>query len=81
MTNEIVILGGGFGGLTIASELRKRLDKQYKITLIDKNDHYMMGLAKLWIMTGQRRLLSAQDRCQCYQGQASTLVLWKNDVD
>ncbi len=49
---NIVILGGGFGGLTAANELAKNSD--CKVKLIDKNPGYYVGLNKLWVMTGKR---------------------------
>ncbi len=57
MTNipHVVILGGGFGGLSAANELRNTLSSsQLKITLIDKKDWFMVGFAKLWIINGTR---------------------------
>ena len=52
---HVVILGGGFGGLSAANELRNSLsESQLKITIIDKKDWFMVGFAKLWIMTGTR---------------------------
>ena len=57
MTNipHVVILGGGFGGLSSANELRNTLSSsQVKITLIDKKDWFMVGFAKLWIINGTR---------------------------
>ena len=57
MTNipHVVILGGGFGGLSAANELRNSLQSsQVKITVIDKKDWFMVGFAKLWIINGTR---------------------------
>ena len=57
MTNipHVVILGGGFGGLSTANELRNSLSSsQVKITVIDKKDWFMVGFAKLWIINGTR---------------------------
>ncbi|KAF6248126.1 pyridine nucleotide-disulfide oxidoreductase [Nitrosopumilus sp. b3] len=52
---HIVILGGGFGGLSSANELRNSLSSsQVKITVIDKKDWFMVGFAKLWIINGTR---------------------------
>jgi len=52
---HIVILGGGFGGLSAANEIRDSLDSsKVKITIIDKKDWFMVGFAKLWIMNGTR---------------------------
>ena len=52
---HVIILGGGFGGLAAANELRESLDSsQVKITVIDKKDWFMIGFAKLWIINGTR---------------------------
>ena len=52
---HVVILGGGFGGLSAANELRNMLStSQVKITVIDKKDWFMVGFAKLWIINGTR---------------------------
>jgi len=52
---HVVILGGGFGGLSAANELRNALlSSQVKITVIDKKDWFMVGFAKLWIINGTR---------------------------
>ena len=54
-TPHVVILGGGFGGLAAANEIRNTLDSsKVKITIIDKKDWFMVGYAKLWIMNGTR---------------------------
>lgn len=52
---HILILGGGFGGLSVANEIRNSIpSSQVKITIIDKKNWFMVGFAKLWIMNGTR---------------------------
>ena len=51
---EILILGGGMGGLVVANELRKKLNKDNKIILIDKNDKHIYAPSFLWLMLGRR---------------------------
>lgn len=50
---KIVILGGGFGGITAALELRQALPAEHEITLVDRGGTFMMGLRKLWILVGR----------------------------
>ena len=50
---RIVILGGGFGGITAALELRRRLDPAHTVTLIDRSPVFLMGLRKIWIASGR----------------------------
>jgi len=51
---NIIILGGGFGGLAAANELRENLPQDIRITVIDRKDWFMMDLVKLWIINGTR---------------------------
>jgi sulfide:quinone oxidoreductase len=51
---NIIILGGGFGGLAAANELRENLTQDIRITVIDRKDWFMMDLVKLWIINGTR---------------------------
>lgn len=47
-----LILGAGFGGLTVATELRRRLGDEPEIVLVDRREHFLMGLRKLWALVG-----------------------------
>ncbi|MGB6362739.1 MAG: NAD(P)/FAD-dependent oxidoreductase, partial [Thermoanaerobaculia bacterium] len=49
---RILILGGGFGGVTVATELSSALDDTHEITLVDQAEHFMMGLRKPWAIAG-----------------------------
>ena len=50
----IVILGGGFGGLSVANELRRRISPENRIIVIDRKKDFMMGFSNLWVLTGER---------------------------
>jgi glutamate racemase len=47
-----LILGGGFGGLTVATELERALGHEHEIVLADRKEHFSMGLRKLWELVG-----------------------------
>ena len=51
---QILILGGGIGGLAVANKLRKKLGKENNIILIDKNDKHIYAPSFLWVMEGKR---------------------------
>lgn len=52
---HVLILGGGFGGLSTANEIRKSLSSsEVKITVVDKKNWFMVGFVKLWIIKGTR---------------------------
>jgi sulfide:quinone oxidoreductase len=47
-----LILGGGFGGITVAIQLRRELGDGHDIVLIDGQERFAMGLRKLWALVG-----------------------------
>lgn len=60
MGKRILILGAGFGGLAAANALRKSLPAEHRVIVIDKKNWFMMGLVKLWILDGSRKLEESQ---------------------
>lgn len=54
---HILVLGGGFGGLAAAHELRHRLPPGDRVTVIATSDRFFVGFAKLWDLVGTRPLL------------------------
>ena len=53
---SILILGGGFGGLAAAHELRARLPGNHEVSVVAADDHFYAGFAKLWDLVGARPL-------------------------
>lgn len=52
---NILILGAGFGGLTLATELEPlAAEKKINVTLIDKNPSFQMGFSMQWALAGRR---------------------------
>lgn len=49
---SVVILGGGFGGITTALGVRAGLGSEHRVTLVDRRSTFMMGLRKPWLLTG-----------------------------
>lgn len=54
-TRTIAVLGAGVGGLVAANELRRKLPKQHKILLIERNADHRFAPSFLWLMTGDRK--------------------------
>ncbi|MCC6875657.1 MAG: NAD(P)/FAD-dependent oxidoreductase [Sandaracinaceae bacterium] len=50
----VVILGGGVGGLVVARELRKRLPREHRIVLVDREREHLFAPSLLWLMVGLR---------------------------
>jgi len=55
MAKNIVVLGGGVGGLVASNKLRKKLSKEYQIFLIDRRTQFEFTPSYLWVMTGWRQ--------------------------
>ena len=55
MTQHVVVLGAGFGGLELVTGLSEAIPETVQITLIDKSDAFMFGFSKLDVMFGRRQ--------------------------
>ena len=51
---QVLILGGGFGGIATANALRRLLPAEHAITVIDKSPRFHVGAGKPWVMLGER---------------------------
>ncbi|WP_129667196.1 FAD-dependent oxidoreductase [Phytoactinopolyspora endophytica] len=54
---DLLVLGGGFGGLAAAHELRRRLPRGDQVTVVAMSDRFFVGFAKLWDLAGVRPLV------------------------
>ena len=52
MSARTLVLGGGFGGISAALELKQLLGDDHEVVLIDRNPDFRMGLRKLWALVG-----------------------------
>lgn len=53
---RVLILGGGFGGISAARTLRQTLPAADEVLLVDRRSHFMMGLRKPWALVGRATL-------------------------
>jgi len=51
---QIVILGGGSGGIVAATKLGRELGNQHDVILVDQRDEHIFMPAFLFLMVGQR---------------------------
>jgi len=51
----VIVLGGGIGGLVTANELGKRLGREHRVVLVEKNAQHAFAPSFLWLMTGDRK--------------------------
>jgi sulfide:quinone oxidoreductase len=71
---SFLILGGGFGGLAAAHQLRQRLGDEHEVTLVDRNDRFFMGFAKLWDLAGVRPLADGTRPLAALEGHGVRFV-------
>jgi sulfide:quinone oxidoreductase len=57
---HVVILGAGFAGLELATRLSETLPDEVHTTLIDKNESFTFGFAKLDVLFGRRAVADIQ---------------------
>jgi sulfide:quinone oxidoreductase len=50
--SRTLVLGGGFGGIATAVELRRLAGPDHEIVLVDRKPDFAMGLRKLWELVG-----------------------------
>jgi sulfide:quinone oxidoreductase len=51
--SHIIVLGAGFGGLELCTVLSETFGEDVDVTLIDKNDFFVLGFSKLDVMFGR----------------------------
>lgn len=54
MSQTVLVLGGGIGGLVAANRLRRSLSPKHRVVLIDRESSFLFAPSFLWLMTGDR---------------------------
>jgi sulfide:quinone oxidoreductase len=54
MSAHVVVLGGGVGGSIVATELRKLLPAEHRITLVERSGQFVLGASLLRVIVGER---------------------------
>lgn len=54
MGESVLLLGGGVGGLVVAHHLRKRLPKEHRVTIVEREASFVYAPSLLWLLTGDR---------------------------
>jgi len=54
MATNVLVLGGGSGGLVAANKVKKLLGDRVEVTLVDKNGHHEFMPAYPWVAFGMR---------------------------
>jgi sulfide:quinone oxidoreductase len=54
MGRTVLILGGGWGGLTAAHHVRGLLSDEHRVVVVERNDSFALCVSYMWLMTGER---------------------------
>lgn len=54
MGKTVLILGGGIGGVVTASLVRKRLPREHRVVLVERESRHLFTPSLLWLMVGRR---------------------------
>jgi sulfide:quinone oxidoreductase len=54
MSQAVLVLGGGVGGIVAANRLRKLLPTGHRVTLVDRESSFVFAPSFLWLMVGDR---------------------------
>ena len=54
-SSSVLVLGGGVGGLVTANRLRRRLGRDQRVVLIDREAKHVFSPSLLWLIVGRRK--------------------------
>lgn len=55
-SKTVVVLGGGVGGVVVASKLRRALPRSHRVILVEREENHVFAPSFLWLMIGDRKL-------------------------
>jgi sulfide:quinone oxidoreductase len=70
---KVLILGGGFGGLTVAQKLRQLLPSEHRIVVIEKKATFYINAFNIRLLTGEMK--------DPREGQRNLSELSRKDID
>jgi sulfide:quinone oxidoreductase len=56
MATEVLVLGGNFGGLTAAIDLKRRLGDEANVTVVSKANGFLFNPSLIWMPFGKRSI-------------------------
>ena len=55
MSQTVLVLGGGVGGLVAANILRRHLPPKHRVVVVNRESMFSLAASYLWVMSGARR--------------------------
>jgi len=71
---RVLILGGGFGGVSAAHNLRQELSDDDEIILIDQREYYSVGFRKTWALLGISPMADGQRPLKLLEQQGISVL-------
>ncbi|MCA1833570.1 MAG: NAD(P)/FAD-dependent oxidoreductase [Actinomycetota bacterium] len=71
---HVLILGGGFGGVSTAHHLHRLLGAEVDITLVDRRTHFVMGFRKTMAVVGREPLETGMRPLEALASQGVRVV-------
>ena len=69
----VFVLGGGFGGLTAAQHLRRRLPPEHRVVVVEKNNSFYLSPLNMRLITGEMK--------HPHEGERDLLKLASKGID
>ena len=69
----VLVLGGGFGGLTAAQHLRRRLPPEHRVVVVEKNNSFYLSPLNMRLITGEMK--------HPHEGERDLLKLASKGID
>src|SRR4030042_727179 len=54
MSQTVLILGGGIGGMVVGNVLRRRLPPKHRVVVVDREPSFSLAASYHWVMSGTR---------------------------
>ncbi|HEU5169074.1 MAG TPA: FAD/NAD(P)-binding oxidoreductase [Gemmatimonadales bacterium] len=69
----VLVLGGGVGGVTVATRLGRLFD-DCRVVLVDREEHHLFQPSLLWLLVGRRRAEQIRRPLDCLQRRGIEVV-------
>ncbi|MFP5341740.1 MAG: NAD(P)/FAD-dependent oxidoreductase [Candidatus Limnocylindria bacterium] len=72
--HRVLVLGGGFGGIATAVALRRELEPDDEVILVERRPTFVMGLRKNWALAGTSTIAEGERSLASLEGRGIRVV-------